>query len=185
MGMMFLATSVMLSVVKWGVPEQVEPASPADRLREIAGQYDRREHEDQFLVEHGTLDLLKVPADATHAEIQRRKDKRRADLIDMREEGLASNESLALHVEMIGLFGDHPEALGEQPGLQTGECAGGAEGSRVFVSLLVPASMTLQALHDKALAPALGFRRRYHAYYFTDPTDGAQFGICTYCSTTP
>jgi hypothetical protein len=42
--------------------------------------------------------------------------------------------------------------------------------------LRVSGGISLRALQDKVLAPALGWCRNYHCYVFTDRTDGAQFG---------
>jgi ankyrin repeat protein len=114
---------------------------------------------------------------SAHAAVKRRLKAKIAELAASPPLLANDTKSFELRVELIGLFGDHPDELGSQPGLQTGECAGGVEGSRVFATLRVSASLTLQDLHSHAVAPALGYRRRYHAYIFTDPKDGAQFGI--------
>ncbi|KAL0486101.1 hypothetical protein AKO1_001793 [Acrasis kona] len=37
---------------------------------------------------------------------------------------------------------------------------------KVWRSVIVPGSITLRTLHDKVLAPAMGWCRNYHAYYF-------------------
>lgn len=47
---------------------------------------------------------------------------------------------------------------------------------RVWRRLKVSSAVTLSVLHDKILAPALGWVRNYHAYSFTDQLDAAMFG---------
>ena len=47
---------------------------------------------------------------------------------------------------------------------------------RVWRRLKVSSATTLSVLHDKILAPCLGWVRNYHAYSFTDQTDAAMFG---------
>lgn len=42
--------------------------------------------------------------------------------------------------------------------------------------LRLSGGLTLAALHDKVLAPSLGWTRNFHAHLFTDRADGAQFG---------
>jgi len=51
-----------------------------------------------------------------------------------------------------------------------------AQGQAVWRRLRVCGGTSLRALHDRILQPALGWCRRYHSYYFTDVTDGSQFG---------
>jgi hypothetical protein len=36
--------------------------------------------------------------------------------------------------------------------------------------------LNLRVFHDRVLGPAMGWTRNYHAYFFTDLSDGAQFG---------
>ena len=46
----------------------------------------------------------------------------------------------------------------------------------IWRRLLVHGRTSLRALHDSVLGPALGWRRAYHCYLFSDITDGAMLG---------
>jgi hypothetical protein len=46
----------------------------------------------------------------------------------------------------------------------------------VWRTVMVSGGITLCQLHDRVIAPAMGWVRNYHGYLFTDPTDGAMFG---------
>lgn len=166
--MLFVALVIQLSVVQWGVPEsrQLEGREALER--------DARESDRMF---RAGMSGRAGTRNAAHAKVKRRVEEKKAELRESRAQAQQPEGMVLLNVSLIGLFGDHPEGLGTQPGLQTAECAGGEAGSAVYATLLVPMTFTLYELHSKAIAPALGYRRRYHAHIFTDPTDGAQFGI--------
>jgi hypothetical protein len=46
----------------------------------------------------------------------------------------------------------------------------------IWRRIVVSGGMNLAQLHDRVLAPAVGWVRNYHGYLFTDPKDGALFG---------
>lgn len=165
--MLTITWACVLSVVNWGVNER--PDTRENLMRAVLEQ-DR-------LWQAFADGQVEGSRSTAHAKIQHRK---KAKILSLKSRPMGNDLddiSFTIRVELIGLFGDHPEVMGGHPGTQTSGCAGGVNGSRVAVSLHVPSNITLQELHSQAIAPANGFRRRYHAYFFTDPTDGAQFGI--------
>ena len=46
----------------------------------------------------------------------------------------------------------------------------------VFREVKVSGSMALRTFADKVILPAMGWRRSYHCYYFTDVKDGSNYG---------
>lgn len=46
----------------------------------------------------------------------------------------------------------------------------------IWRRVAVPGNVTLRDLHDRVLAPTMGWKRGYHAYYYCDPRDGAVLG---------
>jgi len=103
----------------------------------------------------------------------------RSRVVTDQQERLVSH-SFNLHLELSGLEntvsylgGYLNEDFPQGKGLQG---CGGPDGSRVWVDLRVDASISLQALHQDVLAPAMGYLRRFHAYMFID-CDSAQYGI--------
>lgn len=46
----------------------------------------------------------------------------------------------------------------------------------IWRRVAVPANVTLRDLHDRVLAPAMGWKRGYHGYFYCDPRDGAILG---------
>jgi hypothetical protein len=73
-------------------------------------------------------------------------------------------------VTLAGLPGDRGASARDKAAFDP------SKGQQVWRRLRVCGGTTLRALHDRLLQPALGWCRRYHSYYFTDASDGAQFG---------
>ena len=116
--------------------------------------------------------------DRAHAEVLLRRQRKRYTLNGSVSRAAAealADQVVYLHVELVGNFGEAPEGLLNCSEINPRKPTGDA---RVSVDLgNIPATMSLRNLHTDVLSPALGWKRRYHAYMFTDPVDGSQFGI--------
>lgn len=108
---------------------------------------------------------LEPTRNAAHRCVLKKKKKKLKAL----KKAAVAHGHVALHAELVGAFGNDPDGLHS--------CGSEAVDARHAVDLLVPANITLRTLHTDALAPALGWKRRYHAYMFTHAADGSQFGI--------
>ena len=104
-----------------------------------------------------------------HACVLRKVAKKKKKLRKSSARSSVSHGHFALHVELVGNWGDDPDGLDS--------CGSYDVDARHAVDLLVPDNLTLRALHTDALAPALGWKRRYHGYFFTQASDGSQYGI--------
>jgi len=161
------AALVHQPVFGWGAEDDLDALSPVEML--LQGQ-------DDFFrsLESGDPD---APLNDRHARIREAKLAKEESLASpqsLRQAAATSERRFDIHVE-VAHTNEFYDPVVENNDWLAG--CGGPAGSRVYVELQVNGATTLRDLHANVLAPAMGYRRRYHGYMFTDTTDGAQFGI--------